>query len=190
MLNTLHKLTSDESLYVKFARGNARAFEVLYQRHKDGLFGFLYRSHLDLQVVEEIAQDTWLAVIDSALEYRGSAKFRTFLFAIAHRKLVDHWRRNSHESAMVSQDADGEPISDTLPGGTAGTPANMELTMDLLQALESLSREQQQAYLLKEEGFSRREIAVMTDASEETVKSRIRYATNHLRRLLEVQYAE
>jgi len=91
---------------------------------------------------------------------------------------------------MVSHDADGEPVTDTLTGGTAGTPANMELTMDLLQALESLSREQQQAYLLKEEGFSRREIAVMTDASEETVKSRIRYATNHLRRLLEVQYAE
>jgi len=190
MLNTLHKLSSDESLYVKFARGNAGAFEALYQRHKDGLFAYLHRSRLDSQVIEEIAQETWLAVIDSARDYQGKAKFRTFLFAIAHRKLVDHWRRNSHESDRVSQDAKGQAVIENLPGGSAGTPGNMELTMDLLQALESLSREQQQAYLLKEEGFSRKEIAVMTGSSEETIKSRIRYANNHLRRLLEVQYAE
>jgi RNA polymerase sigma-70 factor (ECF subfamily) len=62
--------------------------------------------------------------------------------------------------------------------------------MDLLLALESLSKEQQQAFLLKEEGFSRREIAVMTDSNEETIKSRILYASNHLKRILEVQYAE
>ena len=190
MLRTLHIFTSDESLYVKFAKGNAGAFEALYQRHKDGLFAYLYRSRIDRQVVEEIAQDTWLAIIDSARDYKGTAKFRTFLFAIAHRKLVDHWRRNSHESVMVREDAMGQAVTESLKSGSAGTPGNMELTMDLLQALESLSKEQQQAFLLKEEGFSRKEIAVMTGTSEETIKSRIRYANNHLRRLLEVQYAE
>jgi len=190
MLRTLHKFTSDESLYVKFAKGSASAFEALYQRHKDGLFAYLYRSRLDRQVIEEIAQDTWLAIIDSAQDYKGTAKFRTFLFAIAHRKLVDYWRRNGNENAMLREDTNGQPVTDSLSSGAAGTPENMELTMDLLQALESLSREQQQAYLLKEEGFSRKEIAVMTGTSEETIKSRIRYANNHLRRLLEVQYAE
>lgn len=190
MLRTLHKLSSDESLYVKFARGNTGAFEALYQRHKDGLFAYLFRSRLERQVIEEVAQETWLAVIDSARDYKQSAKFRTFLFAIAHRKLVDHWRRSSRDGEMVREDARGQAVTDNLKSGSAGTPGNMELTMDLLQALESLSKEQQQAYLLKEEGFSRKEIAVMTGTSEETIKSRIRYANNHLRRLLEVQYAD
>ena len=66
----------------------------------------------------------------------------------------------------------------------------IDLSMDLLLALESLSKEQQQAFLLREEGFSRREIAVMTDTNEETIKSRIRYASTHLKRILEVQYAD
>lgn len=190
MLKALNRLASDESLYQKFAQGDAGAFDILYHRNKDGLFAYLYRSHVDLTAIEEIAQETWLAVIDSAREYRASAKFRTYLFAIAHRKLVDFWRRNGHENAMVREDTSGRPVVESLKAGSYGSPSNAELSMDLLLALESLSREQQQAYLLKEEGFSRREIAVMTDCNEETVKSRIRYAHNHLRRLLEVQYAD
>jgi RNA polymerase sigma-70 factor (ECF subfamily) len=62
--------------------------------------------------------------------------------------------------------------------------------MDLLLALETLSNKEQQAFLLREEGFSRKEIAVMTGSNEETIKSRIRYATAHLKRTLEVQYAD
>jgi RNA polymerase sigma-70 factor (ECF subfamily) len=190
MLKALHRLASDESLYLKYARGDATAFEVIYGRHKNGLFAYLYRSRIDRSALEEIAQETWLAIIDAAQDYQGTAKFRTFLFAIAHRKLVDHWRRNSYENVMVTEDANGDPIVDRLEGTAADTPDNTELTIDLLQALESLSKDQQQAYLLKEEGFSRKEIAVMTGCNEETVKSRIRYASNHLRRLLEVQYAD
>ncbi len=190
MLKALHKLASDESLYQKFARGDGDAFETLYHRHKDGLFAYLYRSHVDLTAIEEIAQETWLAVVDSARSYRASAKFRTYLFAIAHRKLVDFWRRNGHENVMVREDARGQSAVEGLHAGSYGSPSNAELSMDLLLALESLSKEQQQAYLLKEEGFSRREIAVMMDSNEETIKSRIRYAQNHLRRLLEVQYAD
>ena len=190
MLKALNKLASDESLYQKFAKGDAGAFETLYYRHKDGLFAYLYRSHVDLAAIEEIAQETWLAVVDSAREYRASAKFRTYLFAIAHRKLVDFWRRNGHENVMVREDAQGQSAVEGLQAGSYGSPSNAELSMDLLLALESLSKEQQQAYLLKEEGFSRREIAVMMDSNEETIKSRIRYARNHLKRLLEVQYAD
>ncbi|MCB1672606.1 MAG: sigma-70 family RNA polymerase sigma factor [Gammaproteobacteria bacterium] len=190
MLKSLYSLASDESLYARFARGNAAAFEVLYQRHKDSLFGYLYRSRADLPAIEEIAQETWLAVIDSARDFQGSAKFRTYLFAIAHRKLVDSWRRKRQENVMVREDAQGRPVTESLEAGVAGTPGNTELAMDLLMALESLPREQQQAYLLKEEGFSRREISAMTGSSEETVKSRIRYANKQLRSLLEVQYVD
>jgi len=190
MLNILHSLTSDEALFLKFARGDASSFEVLYKRHKDGLFAYLYRSHVDLTVIEEVAQETWMAAINSAKDYRQTAKFRTYLFAIAHRKLVDFWRRNKHENVMVREDNEGQPIVDNLSADNNYSPSNIDLSMDLLLALESLSKEQQQAYLLKEEGFSRKEIAVMTGSNEETIKSRIRYANSHLRRLLEVQYAD
>jgi len=174
---------------LKYQRGDSSAFEVLYGRHKDGLFAYLYRSHVDFTVIEEIAQETWMAIINSAVNYRPSAKFRTYLYAIAHRKLVDYWRQNKQESLIDRVNEEGESVVDSLEGQSAQWTDSVDLSMDLLLALEALSKEQQQAYLLKEEGFSRKEIATMTGSNEETIKSRIRYASNHLKRLLEVRYA-
>jgi len=175
---------------LKYQRGDSVAFEVLYARHKDGLYAYLYRSHVDFAVIEEVAQETWMAIINAADKYRPLAKFRTYLFAIAHRKLVDFWRQNKHESLMQRETESGESLVDTLEGQSAQWTSSVDLSMDLLLALEALSKDQQQAYLLKEEGFSRKEIATMTGSNEETIKSRIRYATNHLKRLLEVRYAD
>ena len=175
---------------LKYQQGDSAAFETLYRRHKDPLFAFLYRSHVDLQAIEEIAQETWIAVINAAARYRPSAKFRTYLYAIAHRKLVDFWRKHKIENLVDRVDEQGEAIVEKVPGPARLNPGSLDLAMDLLLALESLSKEQQQAFLLREEGFSRQEIAVMTGSNEETIKSRIRYATAHLKRILEVQYAD
>lgn len=175
---------------LKYQRGDSAAFETLYKRHKNALFGYLYRSHVDLDAIEEIAQETWMAVINAAERYRDSAKFKTYLYAIAHRKLVDFWRRNKHQRLNDSVDEHGESLVEKLAAtGSRQNASNVDLSMDLLLALESLSKDQQQAYLLKQEGFSRKEIALMTDSNEETIKSRIRYASANLKRLLEVQYA-
>lgn len=175
---------------LKYQQGDSRAFEILYSRHKDPLYAFLYRSHLDLSVIEEIAQETWMAVINSIANYLPSAKFKTYLYAIAHRKLVDFWRKNKSDSRMDRVNPLGEPVVDTLADRKSDTGNSTELSMDLLLALESLNKEQQQAFLLRESGFSRTEIARVTGANEETIKSRLRYATAHLRRILEVQYAD
>lgn len=175
---------------LKYQRGDSNAFEILYSRYKDPLFAFLYRSHVDLSVIEEVAQETWIAVINSAHNYRVTAKFKTYLYAIGHRKLVDFWRKNKYDNMVDRVDEKGEPLIEKVADTNSPSLDSIDLSMDLLLALESLSKEQQQAFLLKEEGFSRKEIAVMTDSNEETIKSRLRYASNHLKRLLEVQYAE
>ncbi len=190
MFEFLKKSQTDESLMLRYQRGDSAAFETLYTRHKDALFAYLYRSHVDLQAIEEIAQETWLAVIKAAERYRPTAKFRTYLYAIAHRKLVDFWRKHKIDKLVDRVDEKGEALVEKVPGGVKLGTLSVDLTMDLLLALESLSKEQQQAFLLREEGFTRQEIAVMTGCNEETIKSRIRYATGHLRRLLEVQYAD
>ena len=189
MLGLLTKI-SDESLMLRYQQGDSSSFEKLYARHKHSLFAYLYRSHVDLSVIEEIAQETWVAIIDSAKNYRAAAKFKTYLYAIAHRKLVDFWRKNKFDYLVDSTDGSGESIVENIADTRSPSADAIDLSMDLLLALESLSKEQQQAFLLREEGFSRREIAVMTDTNEETIKSRIRYASTHLKRILEVQYAD
>jgi RNA polymerase sigma-70 factor (ECF subfamily) len=190
MIGFLDSRSTDESLMLKYQRGDSSAFEKLYKRHKDPLYAYLYRSHVDLAAIEEIAQESWIAVINSVKRYRASAKFKTYLYAIAHRKLVDFWRKNKMERLTDRVDEKGEMIVEKVPGPSKLNASAIDLSMDLLLALESLSKDQQQAFLLREEGFSRKEIAVMTGSNEETIKSRIRYATGNLRRILEVQYAE
>lgn len=175
---------------LKYQQGDSRAFEKLYGRHKNALYAYLYRSHVDLAIIEEIAQETWIAVINAAASYRPTTKFRTYLYAIAHRKLVDFWRANKYDKIIDRVDDEGEPLVEQIADPRTTSTGALDLSMDLLLALESLSKEQQQAFLLRESGFSRMEIADVTGENEETIKSRLRYASNHLRKILEVHYVE
>lgn len=181
MRKLLNNLKSDESLMLAYQKGDVVAFEVLYQRHKNGLFAFLYRSCGQPAVVEELAQDAWMSVIRSVERYQATAKFKSYLFQIAHNKLVDHWRRTKLQ--LNSVDVDEIEI------------ANNVLSMDDHQASErnlqtintavlSLPTEQRDAFLLREEGFSQDQIAQIVGAGKETVKSRLRYAGKHLRAIL------
>jgi RNA polymerase sigma-70 factor (ECF subfamily) len=174
MRSPLNRLKSDETLILAYQRGDVTAFEELYHRHKDGLYAFLYRSCPRWAVVEELAQDSWAAVVDSIDRYRPEARFRTWLYQIAHNRQVDHWRRRDNRHGSIEDIAE---------------PAVAESDSDdqrrLLDAIGVLPREQKDALLLQEQGFSLSELAAITGAGEETVKSRLRYARTQLRALLE-----
>ena len=176
MLTLINRLKSDEALMLAYQRGDTAAFDCLYHRHKDGLFAFLYRSCARRAVVEELAQDAWMAVINSAPGYRTEARFRTWLYRIAHNRLVDFWRRRDNQHTGLENAP--EPATETNPG-SAG-----ELTQQLMSAIGQLPNEQRDALLLQEQGFSQREIADITRCPEETVKSRLRYARAQLRQQL------
>jgi len=154
-------LYSDASLLRKFASGDASAFEVLYQRHKDALFHFLYCSLPLSAIVEEIAQDTWVTVIEQAQRYEATASFRSWLFTIGRNRLIDHQRRKVNTA----------PRSDE----------NTLLMQTSNDALDKLPAEQRETFLLQQEGFSNKEIAEVTGVGTETVKSRLRYARSATR---------
>lgn len=176
MLSFVHRLRSDDALMLAYQRGDADAFEHLYLRHKDGLFAFLYRSHPNMAVVEEIAQEAWTAVIQAASNYTAESTFKTWLYQIGRNRLIDFWRRkdNQHEAF------------DELPEQAAES-ANWqasEAEQNIMNAIGRLPLEQRDAVLLREQGFSLAEIGEITDAEQETVKSRLRYARKQLRQLL------
>jgi len=169
----------DEALMAAYANGESLAFEALYHRHKYALFLFLRRQMDNAAVCEELAHDTWFAVINQASTYQATAKFKTWLFRIAHNRLVDHWRKQSATcTALFDEIVDAASVmEDTVSQG-------LELS-ELLRNLESLSTEQTETLLLKIEGFSHAEIAEITHCKQETVKSRLRYATKRLRLTME-----
>jgi RNA polymerase sigma-70 factor (ECF subfamily) len=172
MRHLLYGLKTDESLMQGYQRGDVQAFEVLYERHKQGLFGFIYRS-CPTGSCEDIAQESWAAIIDGADHYQPLASFKTYLYQLAHHKVVDCWRRQKPAAGPegVEQLLDEHRPSAEQQYGHS----------QLMAAIRQLPSEQRDALLLQQQGFSQQEIAGITDSGRETVKSRLRYASAALR---------
>jgi RNA polymerase sigma-70 factor (ECF subfamily) len=181
---------SDEALMLSYREGGAAAFEELYRRHKGGLFRFVLRSVRERALAEELFQEIWMRVIEARSRYEPSApgadqkpvKFTTWLYTIAHNRLIDHWRKKGLQ--VVSLDAESNPVDP--PGAPDLQPEKIlegkQGLARFLRALEALPPAQREAFLLHEEaGMSVAEIARATGANEEAAKSRLRYALSKLK---------
>lgn len=90
----------DGELMQRFARGDLRAFEALHSRHRTALYRYLLRHTRDPDVTSDLFQEVWSRVIASRARYEPRARFRTFLFRIAHRGIrpVARGDRGGHGS--------------------------------------------------------------------------------------------
>lgn len=180
---------SDEVLMQRYAGGDAKSFEVLYQRHELRVWRYLERTVRNAAAADDLMQEVWFSVAREAARYHPSARFSTWLFTIAHNRMVDAIRTSRpqvslealgpHDSPAVSQ-----LIDDPRYGPHAHAVAHQQ-AQALNRAVESLPDEQREAFLLHVEGeLSVDEIAAVTVCSFETAKSRLRYARSKLRELL------
>ena len=157
--------------------GNAGAFETLYGRHRARLYRFVLRSVKERGMAEELFQDVWMRVIEARNRYAPKARFTTWLYSIAHNRLVDHWRRKG----LSVVDLENVEVEGNSPNPERQAEARQSLER-FAKALEALPPAQREAFLLHEEaGMSVPEIAQATGAGEEAAKSRLRYAIAKLR---------
>lgn len=180
----------DETLMQAFAAGDARAFETLYDRHGLPLWRFVQRHVHDSALADDLAQDVWFAVIGQAARYEPRARFRTWLFTVAHHRMVDHWRTHKAHTSLDAGTEEGEALADVLAIDSGFGPVRQlqsrEQAQALLDALAALPLPQREAFLLQAEaGLSVAEIAQATGVNTETAKSRLRYARERLRQTLE-----
>jgi RNA polymerase sigma-70 factor (ECF subfamily) len=174
----------DAALMLAYAAGDAGAFDRLYDRHRVGLYRFVRRQLRDDGAVDEIFQDVWMRVIDNRDRYEPRARFVTWLYTIAHNRIVDHFRASGRADLVPMEDADGEPLDLVDPLATLPDDAleRKALAGRLLAALEALPPAQREAFVLQQEGeLSVEEIAAVTGVNRETAKSRLRYAMAKLR---------
>ena len=137
-------------------------------------------------------QEAWFAVVRAAPTYVPTARFTTWLFTLAHNRLVDGFRTR-RASSPTSEASGRDDTLERVAADAAGEPLAIVLRTDqvvaLTRALDTLPDEQREAIVLQLEGeFSIEEIASITCSSFETTKSRLRYARNRLRDLLK-EYA-
>jgi len=79
---------ADETLMLRYRNGDAGAFGRLYARHKGSLYRYLLRQCGQPTVAEELFQDVWLKLIAARSGYAVQARFATWLYRIAHNRLV------------------------------------------------------------------------------------------------------
>lgn len=163
-----------------YQRGDASAFEVLYARHRLPVFAFLRRSGAPADNVENLFQEAWMAIIRNIDSYQPSASFKTYLYQVAHRKLIDYWRKLKEEDSLDEDAMDSVPNQDS----SLSKPEAELLNAQVIRFIQQLPDEQRCAIVLRQQGFSQREIADITKVGTETVKSRLRYATKSLRTAL------
>jgi RNA polymerase sigma-70 factor (ECF subfamily) len=178
---------ADEQLMLAYREGDAGAFEELYRRHKGGLFRFVTRSVRDRAVAEELYQEIWMRAIEARGRYEVQAKFTTWLYTIAHNRLVDHWRKRG--LSLVSLDTEEGAAPE--PAGNPGEEplqiaAARQSAARFAAALQGLPPAQREAFLLHHEAeMSVAEIARATGCNEEAAKSRLRYAVAKLKQAID-----
>ena len=174
---------SDTMLVERAVAGDQGAFELLvikYQRRIQRLIGRMVR---DVDLVEDIAQETFIRAYRALHQFRGDAQFYTWLYRIAvntAKKFLMELKRDptvSERSFKSEDDSDetswrgNEPMSDETPESVL---AAKEIAVAVNAALEALPEELRQALTLREiEGLSYEEISDVMNCPIGTVRSRI-----------------
>ncbi len=177
----------DDALLRAHLAGDAQAFGRLYDRWDQPCFRFIRRllgaAHAD--AAEDLHQETWIAVSRGAASFDASrASFRTWLFTIARRKVLDHFRRQKVVPLLSADDDAAMTAPDPAPS-PARQVETRELAQAIVGAVEALPLEQKGALVMfTQGGLSLEEIAQATGVAVETAKSRLRYARARLRQAL------
>lgn len=168
----LSGVASDEELLQAWRRGDTDAGEALFERHFDAVMRF-FRNKLD-EGPEELVQKTFLACVESRDRFRGDASFRTFLFAVAHNVLKNHFRSRRRRGVEIDFTAESVWGLAPSPSAIVARHRNHQL---LFEALRRIPVEAQVALELHYwEGLTGAEIAQVLDVPLGTAKTRLRRA--------------
>jgi RNA polymerase sigma-70 factor (ECF subfamily) len=195
---------ADALLVERVKRGDVRAFEMLvvkYQRRIERLIGRMVR---DVDLVQDIAQETFIRAYRALPQFRGESAFYTWLYRIAvntaKKQLVDLKRDPLVSESSFANAEEGDETSRVENELTDGeTPeallASKEIAGAVNAAIEALSEDLRQAITLREiEGLSYEEIAEVMNCPIGTVRSRIFRAreaiATRLRPLLDTREGE
>jgi RNA polymerase sigma-70 factor (ECF subfamily) len=173
---------ADEDLMARVQDGDARAFEVIFDRHGDVAFSLAYRMCGRRAMAEDVVQEAFLSLWRSGARYdRTRGSVRSWVLGVVHNRAIDLFRR---ESIRTGKDVSDEDAMQRLASDES-TEREVQRREDATQvraALAELPGDQRQVVELAYfGGFSHTQIAEMLSLPAGTVKGRMRLALTKLR---------
>lgn len=169
-------MATDEELILEFQKGSREAFSELFLRYRELIYAFFRRRVKDAARAEELAQETFVAILCGIGRYEPRATFRTYLFGIAYKILANHRRK-------LDQNSDGAGLGCDLPSPSA--PGNTDDGLWVREAIAKLDGNDREVLLLREyEELSYDEIAGVLRVPVNTVRSRLFRARLALKEIL------
>jgi RNA polymerase sigma-70 factor (ECF subfamily) len=173
---------ADEDLMQLVRRGEAEAFEVVYERHCNAAFSLAYRMCGTRAAAEDVVQESFLSLWRSGTRYdRTRGSVRTWMLGIVHNRAIDSLRRSVvHDRRRASDEGIEERFE--ARERTEVEVARLDEAEEIRQALRTLPAEQGRVIELAYfGGFTQTEIASMLDAPLGTVKGRMRLGLEKMR---------
>ena len=184
----------DADLLQKIRIGDKAAFNQLVMLYGNKVLNTCYRFLLDKEDAEDISQEVFIEVFQSAKSFRGEAKLSTWIYRIAVTKSLDEIKKRNRKKrvAALGKALHLDTIIHWISGGTMPDKAMQENEnmQEIMRALDKLSDNQRVAFTLsKIEGYSNKEIAEIMNTSIIAVESLVsrakKKASDELKKILE-----
>jgi RNA polymerase sigma-70 factor (ECF subfamily) len=163
-------MTSDEALMLDFQRGSREAFDELFARYREPLYGFFQRRLPSRERADDLTQETFLAVIRATSRYEPRSLVRTYLYGIAFKLLAVERRQQARSAPLEPPPPEPEP----------------DTALWVRQAIEKLDTTEREILMLREyEQLSYSEIADLLRMPLNTVRTKLFRSRMSLKGLLD-----
>jgi len=184
---------TDQQLIKSYLDGSERAFEVLLNRNKDRVFGYIMSKVRDTALANDIFQDVFIKVIKTLKNgrYNEEGKFLPYVLTISHNLVIDHFRRikkmpTISETSSKREDFDIFSVLKRTDDTIEDTLIKEQIESDVVNLVQFLPNDQREVLEKRIfKGMSFKDIALLDDISINTALGRMRYALINLRKLVE-----
>jgi RNA polymerase sigma-70 factor (ECF subfamily) len=167
---------SDDELMAETRKGSQAAFEALFERYREPIWRFFRRRTPDAGVAQELAQDTFVALLEGARRYKAQGVFRSYLFGVAYNVLLADRRKQTQRQTA------------SLEGDPPSSPGDRDEVIWIREALATIDESDREILMLREyEELSYQEIADVRGIPLNTVRSQLFRARMALKAALEAR---
>src|SRR3989339_457264 len=178
---------SDRELLTRYRGGQVDALEVLIEKYRRPLFGFIVNMIQGRDEADEVFQEVWLRVIRNHEKYKHG-NFCGWLVRIAHNVIIDRSRKKKPDVSLDEEKGEGLSLGQVIPGnepGPANRLAGRDLGVRITRAVNSLPPDQKEVFLMRVQAdMSFKDISRAQKVSINTALARMQYALGKLRAVL------